>query len=144
MKGDRIVYQAPPATLTPVYREALVSMRPEILDLLRGEALGTDWTTVNLWQLDKVLEIAVPWSDVRLVIAPGCRIARELRSSDPKPGRVWCSCEILDLLLSGVTPGDARQIAETRITFDATFGGFRDASIPPPDPTLRGANRGRS
>lgn len=127
VKGDRISYEAPPATLTPVYREALVAMKPAILDLLRGEALDTDWTRVNLWNLDRILEVSVPWSDVRLLIAPGCRVARELRGSDPQPGRVWCVCEVLDLLLSGVKPEDARKIAKARITFDGTLTGVTGA-----------------
>lgn len=69
----------------------------------------------------------MPWSDVRLVLAPGCRVARELRAQEAKPGRVWCTCEILDLLLSGVAPDDARKIAETRLTFDATLAGVKPA-----------------
>lgn len=69
--------------------------------------------------------MAVPWSDLRLVIAPGCRIARELRATEPKPGRVWCVCEVIDLLLSGVKPDDAGEIADTRIAFDATMAGVR-------------------
>jgi hypothetical protein len=122
VKGDRLAYEAPPATLTPGYRNALVTMKPGIIEILRAEPT-TDWTRVSLWQLDKVLEVAVPWSDVRLLIAPGCRIARQLRATDPKPGRVWCSCEVLNLLLSGVTPEDARKVAATRLDFDATIRG---------------------
>jgi hypothetical protein len=74
-----------------------------------------------------VLELAVPWSDVRLLIAPGCRTARELRATDPRPGRVWCACEVLDLLFSGVAPEDARKITEERVTFDATLAGTTKA-----------------
>lgn len=65
-----------------------------------------------------MLEIAVPWSDVPLILAPGCRIARELRERDSRPGRVWCVCEALDLLLTGVTPQDARKVGEARLLFN--------------------------
>jgi hypothetical protein len=120
VKGDRLAYEAPPATLTPGYRNALVTMKPEILEILRAEPT-TDWTRVSLWDLDKVLELAVPWSDVRLLIAPGCRVARKLRASDPRPGRVWCLCEVADILLSGVRPADAQKIGVTKIAFDAVL-----------------------
>jgi hypothetical protein len=121
-RGGFIVLR-PPEAVTSADVAILKASKAEVISVLRGRAIGTDWTTVNLWQLDKVLEVAVPWSDVRLLIAPGCRIARQLRATDPKPGRVWCSCEILDLLLSGVTPEDARKIAATRLDFDATLRG---------------------
>jgi hypothetical protein len=31
---------------------------------------------------------------------------------------VWCVCEVLDLLLTGVPPEDARKVAEARLLFD--------------------------
>ncbi len=93
-----------------------------VLALLReGKArsiAGADWTRVSLSALDRVLEVAVPWADVPLILAPGCRVARELRERDSKPGRVWCVCEALDLLYAGVTPQDARKVGEARLLFD--------------------------
>ena len=38
---------------------------------------------------------------------------------------VWCVCEVLELLLSGVTPDDARKIGEARLNFDADLVGVR-------------------
>ena len=123
LREDGAVAIRPKGVATPTELEVLTTLREDVAAHLRGRPFGADWAKVSLWQLDKVLEVAVPWSDVRLLIAPGCRIARELRATDPKPGRVWCSCEILDLLLSGVTPEDARKIAPTRLDFDATIRG---------------------
>ena len=100
-------------------RRRLQELKPEIIAYLSG----IDWSRVSLYQLDRILEVAVPWSDVNLVIAPGCRIARELRARDPKPGRVWCCCEIADLLLSGVRPEDARATAEAKILFGGAVAG---------------------
>ena len=74
---------------------------------------------MSLPALDRVLEVAVPWADLPLIVAPGCRIARELRDREARPGRVWCVCEALDLLLTGVKPEDARKVAEARLTLDA-------------------------
>jgi hypothetical protein len=109
----------PAAEVTAEDMAVLKVAKPEVVAHLRSRTLGIDWTRVSLRQLDRVLEVAVPWSDAHLVIAPGCRVAREVRESDMKPGRVWCTCEIIDLLLSGVTPEDARKIADARIAFDA-------------------------
>jgi hypothetical protein len=122
LDGPALVIEAEEgaARMTPEEREALKTLKPEVIAFLRGRTLGTDWTRVSLYQLDRVLEVSVPWSDVRLTIAPGCRLARELRARDQKPGRVWCTCEVLDLLLSGVTPEDARKVAQARLMFDGT------------------------
>jgi hypothetical protein len=115
----------PKGVATPTELEVLTTMREEAAAILRGRPFGAAWDKVSLYELDKVLEVAVPWSDVRLVIAPGCRVAAELRGQDPKPGCVWCTCEVLDLLLSGVGPEDARAIAGARLIFDAPLAGLR-------------------
>jgi len=114
-----VLHVAPRERLTPALREALRASKPDVLAVLRGRALGTDWSRVSLYQLNRVLEVAVPWADVPLILAPGCRIARELRARDPKPGRVWCVCEALDLLLAGVTPEDARKVGDARLLLDS-------------------------
>ena len=93
--------------------------------VLRGRALSVDWDRVSLYRLDKVLEVAVPWADVPLILAPGCRSARELRDRDQKPGRVWCTCEVLDLLLTNVPCEDARKIGEAKLVFGGTVAGVR-------------------
>ena len=122
------LYVSPSDLLTPELRGALKAQKPAIRSLLRDRALGTDWTRVGLWQLKRVLEVAVLWSNTRLVIAPGCKLAGELRATDPKPARIWCSCEVSDLLLSGVTPDDAQKIGEARLIFDATLDGITNTS----------------
>ena len=127
IREDGALTIRPKGVATATELEVLTTLREDVAAHLRGRPYGADWTHVSLLQLDKVLEVALRWSDVRLVIAPGCRIARELRASDPKPGRIWCCCEIGDLLLSGVTPGDAQKIAEMRIAFGAAMTGVRKA-----------------
>jgi hypothetical protein len=109
---------APRSKVTQADREALLAHKAALLALVRSRTAQV--ARLNLWSLDRVVEVAVPWSDVRLLIAPGCRVARELRASDSKPGRVWCCCEVIDLLLSGLTPEDARKVGQTRTEFDAT------------------------
>jgi hypothetical protein len=113
---------APRSKVSQADREALIAHKPALLTLVRARV--TQAARVNVWSLDRILEVAVAWSDVRLLIAPGCRVARALRAADPKPGRVWCVCEVVDLLLSGVRPEDARTIAEARLTFDAGPAGI--------------------
>ncbi len=118
---------SPAGVLQDAEREALRAHKAAVLALLRERqartVAGTDWSRVSLYTLDRVLEVAVPWSDVPLILAPGCRIARELRERDPKPGRVWCVCEVL--LLTGVTPDDARKVAEAKLMFGGAVVGAR-------------------
>jgi hypothetical protein len=107
---------------TEADKRRLQEMKSEIIAHLSG----VDWSRVSIYQLDRVLEIAVPWSDVPLLLAPGCRIAAELRSRDPKPGRVWCTCEVIDLMLTGVSPADVRKVAQTKMVFGGTVTARRD------------------
>lgn len=134
-KGGALAIR-PARNVTPTMKQALEAHAADILVYLRERQArpnrGADWSYVSLYSLDRVLEVSVPWSDTRLLIAPGCRIARELRALDSKPGRVWCVCEVLDLLLSGVTPDDARRIAEAKIALDGTTTTVL-ADPPPPD-----------
>lgn len=109
------------APMTEEERSTLKALKPQIVTFLNG----VDWQRVSLYSLDRILEVSVPWSDVALLIAPGCRLARELRAQDPKPGRVWCVCEVLDLLLSGISPEDARRVAGARLALDGAVVGVR-------------------
>ena len=113
----------PAAAVTPEDVKNLKKLKAEVLSVLRSRDLSADWSKVNLHQLDRVLEVAVPWCDVPLILAPGCRIARDLRARDLKPGRVWCTCEVLDLLLTGVMPEDTRRIGETKLGFSGAVVG---------------------
>jgi hypothetical protein len=76
-----------------------------------------DITKLSMGKLTKVLELAVPWCAQSVFIAPGCHIARRLAEVHGR-GRVWCTCEVLDMLLSHVSPDEARKIAEAKLTFD--------------------------
>ena len=105
----------PRARVTREELAALHSAKHYVLRMLRARTLGTDWSTVPLSSLDRILEVTVPWSEINILLVPGCRIARDLRARDPKPGRIWCTCEILDLLSSNVPPDDARKIAEAKL-----------------------------
>jgi hypothetical protein len=119
----QLVAVSPRSKLTDDDREALRAHKAALLALVRSRTAQV--VQVNLWSLDRILEVAVPWSDARLLIAPGCRIARQLRAIDPTPGRVWCVCELADLVLSGVTEDGGRKTGETRITFDAVMTEIR-------------------
>ena len=118
-KGSGSLVVSPRGALRPGELETLKANKASVLAYLRERhrvvADATDLRRVSLYDLRQVVEVAVPWADVPLLIAPGCRKARELRARDPKPGRVWCTCEVLDLLLSSVPPDDARKIAEAKL-----------------------------
>lgn len=121
----------PVTSITADDVEVLTKNKAAVVALLRGRSAGVDWSMVSLYQLDRVLEIAIPYSDTNLIIAPGCRIAGQLRAQDPTPGRVWCVCEVLDLLLIGASPEHARAVAEAKIAFGARIGSVRPVEAKP-------------
>ena len=129
-----VLHVTPRERLTPTLREALRAHKAAVLAVLEERqartVLGVDWTRVSLYALDRILEVAIPWSDVSLVIAPGCRIASQLRARDPKPGRVWCTCEVLDLLLTGVPPEDALKVVQAKMVLNGAIAGVRQEGQP--------------
>ena len=100
--------------------------KAEVLALLRGRSLGVDWSRISLYQLDTVVEVVVPWADASIILAPGCRIARAIRSTDPQPGRVWCTCEVLDLLLTNVPGADTRRVGAAKVALQGMVVGVKD------------------
>lgn len=131
-RGDGALLIQPSSVLSEADRAALRARKREVAELLRERqsrsVSGVDWTTVPLYALNKVLEIAVPFADVPLILAPSCRVAAELRARESRPGPVWCVCEVLDLLLGGVTPEDARKVAATKLTLGGAVTGVRRLS----------------
>jgi hypothetical protein len=125
--GPHLVIR-PPSVVTPQVLETLKARKPEVVTFLRerqARDLLANVAKVKLRDLTRILEVAVDWCDVPLLIAPGCRIAKDLRSADPKPGRVWCVCEVLDLLLTSVPPEDAQRIGEAKVMFAGSVTGAR-------------------
>lgn len=132
-RGIRVIERAgalvasPAGVLQDAEKQVLRAHKAAVVELIRERQaeLLASVVRVPLRALTRVLEVAVPWCDVPLLIAPGCRVARELRQADAKPGRVWCVCEVLDLLLTNVSPGDARKVAEAKLLMDGAVAGAR-------------------
>jgi hypothetical protein len=118
---------SPAGVLTDAERAALSQAKPAVLALLRERQarLLDDVAKVKLRDLTRVLEVAVDWCDVPLLIAPGCKVAQALRAADPKPGRIWCVCEVLDLLLTSVPREDAQKIGQAKVALSGTITGAR-------------------
>lgn len=133
----RLGFEAP-GGLIPADREALLAHKPAVLALLkeRQARLLADVVKVKLRDLTRIIEIAVDWCDIPILIAPGCRVAKDLRAADPKPGRVWCVCEVLDLLLTSVPPEDAQRIGQAKLALDGAVVGARRLAAPWMLPTL--------
>lgn len=134
-RADGALLIEPKGILQDVERQLLRLHKAAVVSLLQEREArtipGVDWSRVSLHQLDSVLEIATPWSDLPLILAPGCRVAAELRARDQLPSRVWCVCELLDLLLVGVTPEDARRVGEAKLLIDGTVRGARRLDVQP-------------
>ena len=122
--GEELVLR-PARAVTAADVAALRERKAEILGLLRARDLGADWRAISLYEVDKIVELRIPGFETTLILCPGCRVAQELRKTDSQPGRIWCVCEVIDLVTSGVTPGDARAVAQARVLFDAQGTGVR-------------------
>jgi len=117
--GDRFAYVAPEGALAESDLSALREHKGQVLGLLRARAEGTfeGVAGTSLWALDRVVEVEVPWHNETLFFSPGPGRTQQLEDEGISRGRVWCTCELLDLLLTGVTPEDARAIAEAKLAF---------------------------
>lgn len=114
--GQRLRYAAPEGLLTAADLAALAEAKAAVLELLEAE-LAT-LPALRLAALDRVLEVAVPWAELPLLFVPSCRVAERLRASEASPGRVWCTCELRELLLTGLEPAEARAVAEAKAVLD--------------------------
>jgi hypothetical protein len=122
----------------PEELEALRREKADVLALLRGRTLGIGWSHISTDHLNRVLELRIPGWDQSLIITPGCRVTRELRSRDPRPGQVWCMCEILDLILANVPPAAATKVTDSRPMFAQTIaGGLHDRAVRTGSSTVR-------
>jgi hypothetical protein len=106
------------------HREALVEVLradPEAgrraADLLAAEVPLPVILRTKITALDKILEVSVPWADQTLFLAPGCKVAARL-STEFGRGRVWCVCELLDLVFSGIRGEDLKKVMDIKLTFD--------------------------
>lgn len=114
--GDRLRYAAPEGLLTAADLAALAEVKMAVLELLKDELAALP--AVRLGALNRVLEVAVPWAELPLLFVPGCRLAERLRATEARPGRVWCTCELRELLLTGLEPLEARLVAEAKVALD--------------------------
>ena len=109
---------------TPDDMVALRAEKDEIVDALRARQAAPaterplpEPLEMPLHKLTNILVLDVPWCAQPVYIAPGCGVARRLARGHGH-GRVWCVCEVLDLLFSRISPSDARKIAEGKLMFD--------------------------
>jgi hypothetical protein len=139
-RGVRVVERDGNLVITPRQalredeRQALREHKPAVLALLRerqprvdqipnaGEPSDrtADVAALSLYQLDRIIEIAVPALRQTLFIVPGPAQARELEAEGIGRGRIWDTAEVLDLLLAGVTAQDARSLAEMKLGIAGT------------------------
>ena len=122
---DNAIAVMPGGVLEDAEREALRAHKAAVLAFLqeRTEQQVQEVALKSLWSLDRTLEIAVPWWPETLFLVPGPGVARQLAAEGISPGRIWTTAEALDLLLTGVSPDDARCIAETKLTMAGTVVG---------------------
>jgi hypothetical protein len=118
--GRPVLYGRPGSLPEPIL-DTLKANRESVAALLATEeppAPLPEVARVSLYQLDKVLEIVVPWSDQTLFLAPGCRVARQLAERYGQ-NHVRCVCAVLDFFLRG----DAPAILEAARLFDGRIDG---------------------
>ena len=90
-------------------------------------------------QLDRVLEVRVPWERASLWFTPTEADAEALVRKGVSRGRIWTSGELQDLLaIAGISKAGARTIALTKIEFDGEITDVRPTNPLSPSvlPTL--------
>jgi hypothetical protein len=89
-----------------------VTVRPDLAEVAR--VLG-----LPLPQLDRLVEVRVPWLPVTLWFVPGESEAEGLLADSVSRGRIWTAGELLDLLaVPGITKAAARHVALAKLEVD--------------------------
>jgi hypothetical protein len=130
-RGDHLVAR-PVSRMTTDEVEALRRHKVEILELLRRETERPDPVEVArlldlpISQLDRMVEVRVPWLPLTLWLVPSLRAAELLVQEGLSRGRIWTATELLNLLaVPGITTADARRLAEAKLEFDGEITGVR-------------------
>jgi hypothetical protein len=125
-RGDRLAVR-PVDRVTSGELEALKRHKPEVLALLRradsevARVLG-----LRLPQLDRLLEVRVPWLAVSLWFVPDPSAAEVLVGEGVSRGRIWTSSELIDLIgIPNITTASARRLAETKAAIDGEITAVR-------------------
>jgi len=119
-RGDRLAVR-PVSRLTREEIEALRRHKAEVLALLRGPAPAEVARVLGLPlnQLDRVLEVRVPWLPVTLWFCPAEADATGLMTEGVSRGRIWTAAELLDLLgIPSITKAGVRTLAVAKLEFD--------------------------
>ena len=125
------IAEAPAGVVRDREREALRAHKASVLSILRKRRARAAQDLEGLagrplYRLTNVLEVAVPWTSETLFIVPGPAHAAQLDAEGITRGRMWDTAELLDLVLTSVTPEDARSIAESKLTLRGAVMAARD------------------
>jgi hypothetical protein len=74
-----------------------------------------------LTELDRVIEVRVPWWPLTLWFVPGEADVQALLGEGVTRGRIWTATELADLLTLGVPPAAAQTVAVVRAEFDGAI-----------------------
>jgi hypothetical protein len=129
--GHRLIAR-PVSRLTPNEQEALRQHKAEIMTLLERSPVPPDPLEVarilglQISQLDRMVEIRVPWLPVTLWFVPGPAEVEILVAEGVTPGRIWTSLELLQALaIPDITTAGVRRLAEAKLEFKAEITGIR-------------------
>jgi hypothetical protein len=137
LRPDGDLLRIRPASMVSSDEKAALRVhKAEVLALLRldpevGRVLG-----LPLDQLDRVLEIRVPWWPDPLWFVPAEADAEILVHEGISRGRIWTAGELRDLLsIPGITKASARRVAEAKLAMDGDVTVVRPVAAPGPAQT---------
>jgi TubC N-terminal docking domain len=131
LKPDGDLLRIRPASMvSPDEKAALRVHKAEVLALLRSDpAEVVRVLGLPLDQLDRILEVRVPWWPDGLWFVPTEADAEMLCGEGITRGRVWTARELQDLLtITVLTKTAVRTVAEAKLAMDGDVAAVRSAS----------------
>jgi hypothetical protein len=130
-RGDRLIAR-PVSRLTLNEQEILRQHKAEIMTLLKRSPVPLDPLEVarilglQIPQLDRMVEIRVPWLPVTLWFVPGPAEVEILVAEGVTRGRIWTSLELLQALaIPDITTAGVRRLAEAKLEFNGEITRIR-------------------
>ena len=118
-QGDRLQVRAPRGAVSERDRDALGTLKPEVLERLKIEARLLYLPLDEFAQQDYSIELAVPWLPDTIWFVPRVEHIDDLIHEGVHRGRIWTTQELRDLLsLSGLTERDLVSLSRFKIEFD--------------------------
>ena len=118
-RDDRLRIRAPAGTVSDRDREALRTLKPDILEWLGQEERLLGLSLDEFAAQECSIELAVPWLEGTIWFVPRAVHIVDLVRDGVHRGRIWTVSELKDLLsATGLTEQDLISLGRLKLAFD--------------------------